>query len=527
MDEQRVELLESRLAELELALEDQSWQRLGGASDREFSRGGLREINEWARVMFLKNPLIRRGVRVQMLYVFGQGVQIRARAEAVNAVVQAFLDDAKNQAALTSHQARQEKEVELTLFSNLYFVFFTNRATGRVLVRTINEDEVEEIICSPEDGQEPWYYRRQWTAVGMDMASGTQTTETKTAYYPDWRYRPRVKPGTIGGKPVLWDTPVYHVKTNCLSDMKFGVSDVYAAIDWAKAYKAFLEDWATLTRAYSRFAHKLTVPGGKSAIAAARTKLGTTISPSSAVGETNPPPTVGSMFIGQPGVELSPMRIGGANVSAEDGRRLLLMASAAFGLPESFFGDVSVGTLATAKSLDRPTELQMISRQTLWADIYGAILGYVIEQAVRAPGGPLTGQIVEEEDGTPQVTVYDPETGEELDATVDVTFPPILEHDVDTLIRATVSAATLDGKALAGTMAGETVSRLLLTALGVQDVDELVAKLWPEDSGPEAPTPGPSPVSTQGRGDVAEGVHRLREAVERLMATAADDNGGG
>lgn len=524
----QVELLENRLAELEMQLAEQSWERLSGQYEREFSRAGLREINRWSRIMYLKNPLIRRGVRVQMLYVFGQGVQIRGRDERVNAVVQAFWDDAKNQAEFASHQARQEKEVDLALFGNLYFVFFVNRATGRVRVRTINEAEIEEIICNPEDSKETWYYKRIWTEERIDLSSGRVEQEQRTAYYPDWLHRPAQRPGLIGGQPVLWDAPVYHVKTGGLSDMRFGVSEVYAAIDWAKAYKSFLEDWATLTRAYSRFAHKMTVPGGKAGVAAAKSKMNTTITTGGI--ETNPPPTVGSMFIAQPGVELSPMRIGGANVSAEDGRRLMLMVSSAFGLPESFFGDVSVGTLATAKSLDRPTELQMLSRQMLWADIYRNILDFVILWAVQAPGGALAGQVVAEDDGTPQVTVFDPETGEELSTTVDVVFPPILEHDIDALIKATISAATLDGKPLAGTVDGKTVSRLLLTALGVQDVDELVDQLYPPDQEaltademraqnkpPVLVSPPENQVSAPDEGQVMEAIRGMRAAVDRFV----------
>ena len=69
------------------------------------------------------------------------------------------------------------------------------------------------------------------------------------------------------------------------------------------------------------------------------------------------------------------------------------MVAAATGLPESFFGDVSVGTLATARSLDRPTELKFHSRQTLWADVLRDLLGYVIDQAVTAPRGQLQGTV--------------------------------------------------------------------------------------------------------------------------------------
>ncbi len=51
-------LLEERLAELELALEDQEWLKLSLTGEREFSREGLGKIVRLSRLMFLKNPLI-------------------------------------------------------------------------------------------------------------------------------------------------------------------------------------------------------------------------------------------------------------------------------------------------------------------------------------------------------------------------------------------------------------------------------------------------------------------------------------
>jgi len=521
--------LRERMADLELALEDVSWLRVTFQAEQEFSREGLRQINRLARVMWLKSPLIKRGVGVQTLYVFGQGVNVYGRVPAVNAVVQKFLDDAKNQAELTSQQASMQKEMELQLFSNLFFVFFVNRSSGRVRVRTIQPDEVEEIICNPEDGKEPWFYRRTWQEQKLDMDSGGIATTQRTAYYPDWRYTPRVKPVRIGPHEVRWETPVYHVKVNALSDMRFGVSEVYAAIDWAKAYKEFLEDWVTIVRAYSRFAWQVTTKGGKAGIAAAKGKLATTYGSSPTAAETNPPPVTGAAFIAGEGTQLSPIRTAGATTSAEDGRRLLLMVAATTGLPESFFGDVSVGTLATAKSLDRPTELQMRARQMLWADVLKGIIGFVIVWAVRAPSGPLhaLGSVVEEDDGTPLVTLRDPETGQALDLTVDVDYPPILEHDVQARVGAIVDAATLQGHPPAGTMDDRTLARLLLTALGEDDVDDLLDRLYPDEGrGQPVPLlrqdrlakPGESGIGEQGaEATFTEAVRELREAVRGFV----------
>jgi hypothetical protein len=467
---------------LELALEDVDWIRLAFETGQEFSREGLRRICALSRLMFLKNPLVNRAVSLQAIYVWGQGVTISAKHPDVDAVVQAFLDDPKNQVELTGHQARTMKEQDLQVEGNLFFVLFPHRLTGRTRVRTIPVDEITEIISNPDDRKEPWYYKREWAPASLDVGLGATVSQgLQTAYYPDWRYSPIIKPPTIGGRQVMWDSPVYHVRVGGLSTMRFGVPETYSGLDWARAYKEFLEDWATIVRAYSRFAFQLTTKGGKKGIAQVRTKLGTTLGTDTGV-DTNPPPIAGSTFVAGEGTSITPIRTAGATTSADDGRRMLLMVAAATGLPESFFGDVSVGTLATAKSLDRPTELKFKDRQTLWADVHVDLLQYVIDKAATAPLGKLRGAYVwnEERDEQQVVLENDPDTGEPIDRHIDIDFPSILEHDRKEEIGAIISAATLDGKQLAGTMDLKTVSRMLLTVLGQDDVDELLDEFFPE-----------------------------------------------
>lgn len=474
LDSENADLRE-RLAALEMALESVDWRLLTMQADQEFSRQGLRDITEFSRIMHLKNPLVRRGVDTKRLYVFGQGYNVKAADEDIDAALTAFYRDPDNQVELTSHQAQGMKETELQTDGNLFFVFFTNRTTGRVRLRSIPFDEVDDVVCDPDDAKRPWFYRRQWTQMNVD---GSQ--QSMTAYYPDWRYSPISQPATFRDVPVRWETPVFHVRVGGFSNWRFGVSEVYAAIDWAKAYKEFLEDWASIVRSYRRFAFQLTTPGGKSGIAAAKAKLGTGVTSTS--GETNPAPVVGSTFISGEGVNLQPVRTSGATVGADDGRRLLLMVAAATGLPETFFGDASVGTLATAKSLDRPTELMMRDRQTLWGDVLGQIHDYVLLQQVKAPQGALRGLgtvAVELEDGRRVEAVR---WSEDVNAHVAIDWPPLIEHDVTAAVAAISQAATLNGQTLAGTINLETVSRLLLTALGVQDVDQILAQMADDET---------------------------------------------
>lgn len=523
--DETLELLRERLAELELALEDTGWTRLGAGGEREFSRDALRRINQLARLYWLKNPLVKRAVLTQTQYVFGQGVTIQARHALVNEVIQEFLDDPKNRAELTSHQARMIKETELQCFGNLFFVFFINKSTGRVRVRTIPVDEIEEIITNPEDSKEPWFYKRVWTQNRLDLDTGRSVPETRTAYYPDWRYQPAgAKPMTIGGHPVEWDTPVFHVAVNKLSDMKFGVSEIYAAFDWARAYKEFLENWATIVKAYARFAWQVTTKGGAKGVTTVKDKFKTALTTQAS--ETNPPPATASMFIGTEGVKLEPIRTAGATTRADDARRLMLMVSSATGIFEHYLtGDPSTGNLATAKSMERPMELMFRDRQELWKDVLHDILQFVVDCSARAPNGKIPGRVERHEYGEEVVVLGNDTENEDpklrdkpIDRHIDVTFPPLLEHDVESRVKAIVSAATLDGKPPAGTLELKDITRMLLVALGEDDIDEILDHMFPPKGEEQAQEPQEPPTV---EAMMVEAVRELRKAVAELAREEA------
>ena len=436
------------------------WMRIGQMENKEFSREGLKKINKLARIYWLKNPLIKRAIAVQTSYVFAGSVDISSTNDNVQEIIDNFWDDEKNKAELTTHQSLLQKENELQIFSNIFFVFFSNQSTGHTRIRTINADEIEDIICNPEDKKEPWFYKRVWTEKKFDMDQGSYNTQQKTVYYPDWRFsrddyrdiRGQEAPQTIGGKEVKWDNPIYHVKVNCLSDMKFGVSEVYAAFDWAKAYKEFLENWATIVKALSKFAWQKKVKGGKSKVnnIAANSQTGVSLNSR----ENNPPSTTGSTYVSNECVVLKPLKTQGANTKAEDGRRLLLMVSAATGIYEHYFGDPSTGNLATAKSMERPMELMFKDRQQLWHDVFENIIKFALKQSYEAPNGIIT-------------------TGpKELMETVDVSMPDMLEKDISNKVDAIVKAGTLGGSK--PVLAAEDVMKLLLKELEVDNIDDII-----------------------------------------------------
>ena len=470
------QLLQERIGELELALDDMGWEPMAGSKyPNQFSKSAIDKIAQMARVYWLKNPLIKRAVATQASYVFGQGIDVVADDEEVQDVIDAFMSDSKNRAELTGEQAFMTKETELQVTANLFFVLFSNPVNGATRIRTIPLNEITKIVYNPEDGGEPWYYLREWN---QPNEAGSDTYDVRKAYYPDINYAPRSGlPDRFNNIEVMKNNPVYHVKTNCLTDMSFGVSEIYAAIDWAKAYKEFLEDWYSIVKSLSKFAWKATSKSGAQGMDAALNTLRGAISgtPGTAV-DGDLPGQSAQVWMSTDNFDLTPMPKSGATVAVDDGRRALLMVCAATGIFEHYFGDPSTGNLATATAMEQPMRLMFQERQQLWIDVLTTILDYVIDRSALSTAGTLHGTLVYNDYGEAHV-----DTGS-TDRSFDVTFPPILQEDVNQRVDAILKAVTLSGQEEAGTIDLKSATTMLLTALG-EDTD-IVDTLFPEDLKP-------------------------------------------
>ncbi|MFA7122334.1 MAG: hypothetical protein WC277_12705 [Bacilli bacterium] len=485
------DLLVERMGVLEDQLSEQGWQRIGN-NTREFTREGLRAISRMVRIYWLKNPLIKRAVAIQNLYVWGQGATLRATHPTVDTVVQRVLTDPTNRTVLGDVEALMRLETELQLFGNLFFALFVNPSTGHLKIRTVPFDEIAAIIANPEDAQDPRYYLRVWSTSTLNPSTGFGEVKRHSAYYPDWRYNPTGgHPSHIAGIPVK-EAAIYHVSVNRLNDMQFGVSEVYAACDWAHAYKVFLEKWVTITDALSKFAMQLT-GANKKAVTGAVSKLQEmlpSLQQNLAEARAQSGGQVGGILATTPGTKLEPIKTSGITTSMDDARRLMLMVCSATGINEPYLtGDPSTGNLATAKSMERPMELQFTARQSLWSSVLENILGYVIDMAAMMPSGPLrAGATVEtDDDGDRIVTLgKDPETGEPMDHSVEVKFPPILQHDLLEMVDAIVHAGTLKGAPVAGTIPVRHLTKLLLDALGDPNAQDLVDEWFPQGEQPPA-----------------------------------------
>lgn len=558
-------LSQGAFGDIELALQNVEWRREINLSWLEFSRWGIQQIILVSRLYYIKNPIIRRLIDVASVYVFGRGFEVSSTNSAANDVLKEFLDRNKKvlgQVAIADLERRKFYD------GNLFFGFFTDQATGQTDVRMIDATEVMDIITDPDDTDQPWYYRRVWVSREFDVNTGQVRTESQECYHPALNFEPADKPLTINSKEVLWDVPVYHRKCGGVAKWNFGCPQIYPAIDWAKASRRFLEACATVKQALATYAMTIQTKGGQQAIEGLKQQLSTTVGPSAAIWDTNPTPVNASAFISGPGTELQFLNQSGKGGDPEEVRRFLLMCCMVVGVPETFLSDVSTGNLATATTLDRPTELVFMEKQEAWREDLTIISQYVLNASKNGAKGKLkesfAGDVKVAEvmireaprvmgaDGrwkyveakTPNPKVID----------VKVTFPAIREGDMLQRVQAIVESMTLANKGGQVTGIDEKAGVLmLLKELGYENAEELVDEMYPKDeydpdrtkeplAAPIMPAqpapagtiqaPGGNPTSQPGQvdqqplGDGMKEAVKLRKSINRLLAEHEKANNG-
>lgn len=439
-----------------LAAEDRGWAKLGGLDGDVIDREAIMQVAKVARVHAIADPLIKRGVNLRIAYLGTPAVSAPSSDDGqdINAVVQAFMDDPENAETFTSVQAGARRERAFNTDGNTFLALPTDPRSGRVRVRSIPMSQIVDIITDPEDAATPWLYQRTYTAKKVTQnALGTTSTvtETRTVFYPDVNFRPATRARTIDGHAVEWDKPVVHSSVNSTDESRWGVPDVLAALPWASGYKDFLEDWAKLHKALATVAFRATAKTRRGA-AQVRERFASV-----------PEGQVGGVAVTPEGQTFEAVSKSGATIDAGSSKPLAGMVAAALDVPLTMLlSDPGVtGARATAETLDRPLEEERKMRRAVHTDLIRTVLGHVIREAVRAPGGALRGTILR--DAGTQREVIDLAGDQQHDITVD--WPSLEKVDVKTWLEALQVADSLD------VVDPLTIARLVLVALGVDDVD--------------------------------------------------------
>ena len=304
------------IAELELALEDRGWKREQALAATEFSRYGIQQIMLIARLYKIKNPLVRRAIEISGLYVWGRGYEVTSDDPDTNEVLKEVFYGQDNAPTFAISALIQHQEATWT-DGNIFFVAFTDEKTGQVIWRTIDPTEIAEIVTDPDDGAIEMLFHRHWSRQVFNPQTGVTEWSPGDEWYPAIQYDPAKLPKLVKGKP-LQASPIYHCKVGGLPKWHFGCPKAYPLIDWARAIRRFLENWATITDALAFFAWNVETVGGAPAIAALKQTFATTLANDGTQIETNPTPTSGAAWISGPGNKITPMKTAGMTTGPEE-----------------------------------------------------------------------------------------------------------------------------------------------------------------------------------------------------------------
>jgi hypothetical protein len=266
--------------------------------------------------------------------------------------------NSKDNAPVLSPRGQRKNSDKLLIDGEIFFAVFLG-AQGQATIRTVDPLEITEIITNPDDIEDVKLYKREWS---------TPQGQQKVGYYRSFRNeKDEATPDSTGtSRQSTEDAFIYHLTYNTTGQR--GLPLLLPALDWIKLYRQFLASRVAVMLALARFAWKAKVQGGAAAVASAKAVY------------NEQTPAAGSVAIENMGADLQPIKTdSGASQAYQDGRMIKLQVAAATGWPEQYFGDVSTGNLATAKTVELPVKKMCESYQAVWAGAYDDIDQFVLE----------------------------------------------------------------------------------------------------------------------------------------------------
>ena len=476
--------------DIELALQNVNWRREVQISWLEFTRWGIQQIILISRLYYVKHPWIRRGINISAAYVFGQGVELSSPDPDANDALKDFRERNKSslgQIALTEQERRKGYD------GNVFWCLFTDtQDSGDVNVRVIDATEVQEIVYDQNDAALPQYYHRVWTQKTFDVTSGQWNNQTGDEWYPAMNYEPPEKPQTIGSKPVKWDSPVYHRKCGHVANWTFGAPRVYPALDWAREGRKHLEACEGYTQSVSQIALRFTAKGGQQALEGIKQQWQTSVGPTSALLDQQPPAVFGSSFASGPGTEVEAFKARGMGCDPSEVKEIRNMVACALEVPPTWLADMETSNLSTAQTLDRPTELGFLSKQEEWQEDLVVMGRYQLRVSKLATGSKFRAALDRRKTGDVEIreaarqqrnghwTYQEAKVRNPKVVEVMCSFPSIREGDIPALVKAVNDAMAIDRQGNQHGIDDKTAVRKFCDLLDISDADELVEKLYPE-----------------------------------------------
>jgi len=326
-----------------------------------------------SRRMYHWDVMYKSIIRLWTNFGFGRTVSVTCRDDRAQEVWGEFWDANRNSRWLGErlHTLSHRILVDGEFFPTI----FTSKSTGLSTLRIVKTDQIGEILTLPDDQDMPVWYRRTWTPAGQETSVDW--------YYPHWG----ADVETRGAVP-LGDGQIEAESEQAVITMQHailpglfprGVPLLLAGQVWFGEYADFLSDRRSLTKLVAMFAEDITATGGSRAIDAVKGFFNSSFA-SGSDSESNPPPAVGAPFVHNDAVsrKRSPLTTG-ASDAMSDGAMFLGQVGMSGGIYPHYLGMGEAFRLATATSMEWPSEVQWELYRNLWATIWRNMVKCVLK----------------------------------------------------------------------------------------------------------------------------------------------------
>jgi len=440
---------------IDLLLSQRGQMRLIPTADRmqQWSENDRLAAVADSRWMYHYDVMVWRAVQMWTDFGFGQNVIVEPADEALAKVWEEFWKARRNRSVIGQRKIHTLSNALLT-DGEYFLIFYVSTLDGTCTIRRLSTDRILEIKTDHDDPDVKLFY--------------VQNTATGQVWYPDWQASAEQLDAYLAANPlpdgakradeIRENTHVVAMHVALDDDGGRGWPQLRRALDWARAYKDFLQNRASVAAAVAMYVDRLKVKGGQRAVDNVIDRLQSHFARSTEAGiDRNPTPPAGSTWVENEAIarERMPLTTGAGDAQV-DGMTIAGQFASGAGIPLHYLNrSDAMQNRAIAQESGRPWYEQIQRYQSFWVDVLSDIVEVVGRMAVTY-GNNKT------------ITDY----------AVEVTLDSPSDNDIAEIVSAlaaiadAASSGVLDAEV--GNRAVEELTRLALSALGVRDADSLL-----------------------------------------------------
>lgn len=455
-----------------MILEQSGYTRLNGSGsygslEQIFSESMRQRTVTDSRWLFHYDVMVSGAAKILTDFGFGQHVIVTPADPVLAEVFKEFWTARRNRPVLGDAQIHENSEREI-IDGEMFFSVWVDTLDGLPTVRRSNTDRIADIICDPDDPETPlWYVER--TARG-------------NLYYADWRASEaqldRRRTNIDGALLIPEDarmadklrenTRVVIVPAQWNRIGKRGWPTLRQMLVWARAYKEFIGDRATVAKKAAMRVETLTLKNsGQRQIDNAVARIQSTLVNSGEGMDRNQNTTAGQTWVQNEQANLQWMsRDTGASGAQIDGLTIAGQAAAGAGVPLHWLGRAdAMQNRAVAKESSLPFYEQVQRYQTFWISVFSDL-------------AEVVGRFSNEYGDKAEIK----------DFSCEVSMDSPFSNDVDEIgtIMGAIGAATQGGQIPREQAAPAMMAlvRLALQSLGIRNTDKVLVPVdAPADTG--------------------------------------------